>query len=80
MQMKWSSSGQDLNGQDKALVCQAFVASCEVLSANGDSRFQGRQGYYAREAVARLVVGFAKAGERDPQSLSRAVISQMNAL
>ena len=80
MQTNMNLSGHTLNIQEKNLVRQAFAVSCAALSANGDSRFQGRQGYYAREAVAKLVVGYAKAGERDPQNLSKAVISQMNAL
>jgi len=78
MQTNLNLSGHTLSNQEKVLVRQAFAQSCAALSANGDSRFKGRQGYYAREAVAKLVVGYAKAGERDLQNISRAVISQMN--
>jgi len=80
MQTTVNLSGHTLSNQERTLVRRAFAASCAALSANGDSRFQGRQGYYARETVARLVVGYAKAGERDLKNISQAVISQMNGL
>ena len=46
----------------------------------GDVRFRGRQEHYARETIARLIIGYASAGERDPFVLSREALRTMNAL
>jgi hypothetical protein len=59
---------------------EAYHRSCKVLSDAGDVRFTGRQAHYARETIARLIVGFASAGERDPAALSQATLREMNAL
>jgi hypothetical protein len=63
-----------------AVLGEAFRQSVDALSAANDVRFRGRQAHYARETIARLILGFASAGERDPRNLSQATLRQMNAL
>ena len=59
---------------------QAFRSSVETLSAADDVRLRGRQGHYARETIARLILGYASAGERDPNTLKQAALREMNVL
>jgi hypothetical protein len=60
-----------------AILDQAFRLSWEALSAENEARFRDRQGHYARETIAKMVIGRASAGERDPWALSRSVITEM---
>ena len=59
---------------------EAFRHSWTALSEANDSRLRGRQAHYTREAVARLIIGFASGGERDPVALSRSTLREMNGL
>jgi hypothetical protein len=59
---------------------EAFRQSCETFERSGDVRFNGRQAHYARETIAKLILGMASAGERDAQILSQAALREMNAL
>jgi len=63
---------------EMAILDQAFRLSWETLSAGNAPRFRDRQGYYARETIAKMVIGRASAGERDPVILSRSVIKEMS--
>ena len=60
-----------------AVLDEAFRLSWETLSAGDEPRFRDRQGYYARETIAKMVIGRATAGERDPRALSRSIITEM---
>jgi hypothetical protein len=64
---------------EMAALGEAFHRSCETLREAGDVRFRGRQEHYARETIARLIIGYASAGERDPFVLSREALRTMNA-
>jgi hypothetical protein len=59
---------------------EAFRQSWSVLREANDIRLSGRQAHYTRETMARLIIGFASAGERDPVALSRSTLREMNAL
>ena len=59
---------------------QAFRSSVDTMEAANDVRLHGRQGHYARETIARLILGYASAGERDPGNLTEAALREMNAL
>ena len=59
---------------------KAFRSSIDTMSAADDVRLRGRQGHYARETIARLILGFASAGEKDPGNLTEAALREMNAL
>jgi hypothetical protein len=59
---------------------EAFRQSWTALSDANDCRVYGRQAHYARETMAKLIIGFASAGERDPVALSRSTLQEMNAL
>lgn len=61
-----------------AVLDEAFRLSWETLSAGDEPRFRDRQGHYARETIAKMVIGRASAGERDPLILSRSVITEMS--
>jgi hypothetical protein len=50
------------------------------MRAADDVRLRGRQAHYARETIARLILGYASAGERDPNNLTEAALREMNAL
>lgn len=63
---------------EMAILDEAFRLSWETLSAEDEPRFRDRQGYYARETIAKMVIGRASAGERDPRALSRGIITAMS--
>jgi hypothetical protein len=65
---------------EMAALGEAFHRSCEYMRAAGDVRFSGRQEHYAKETIARLIIGYASAGERDPNILSRETLRTMNSL
>ena len=44
------------------------------------ARLSGRQAHYTRETMAKLIIGFASAGEKDPVNLSHSTLREMNAL
>jgi hypothetical protein len=65
---------------EMAVLGEAFRQSWTVLSEANDCRVHGRQAHYARETMARLIIGFASAGERDPVALSRSTLQEMNGI
>jgi hypothetical protein len=56
----------------------AFRRSCETFEQSGDVRFTGRQAHYTREIIAKLILGMARAGERDVDALAHGALSEMN--
>lgn len=77
MGLLWNRFGAAFNEQDKQVACEAFHTSWHALNVSSDQRFAGRQAHYAKEVVARLVAAYVSRGERDPMTMSRAVIAQM---
>jgi hypothetical protein len=73
-----SISGRVFEPGEMAILDEAFRLSWETLSADNAPRFRDRQGHYARETIAKMVLGRATAGERDPRALSRSVITEMS--
>ena len=65
---------------EMAVLGEAFRQSWTALSEANDIRLRGRQAHYTRETMAKLIIGFASAGERDPVALSRSTLREMNAL
>ena len=65
---------------EMAALSQAFRSSVDKMRAADDVRLRGRQAHYARETIARLILGYASAGERDPNTLTEAALREMNAL
>jgi hypothetical protein len=59
---------------------EAFRRSWTALHEANDTRIRGREAHYARETMAKLIIGFASAGERDPTTLSRSTLREMNAI
>jgi hypothetical protein len=65
--------------KDISALTEAYRSSCDALHAVNDVRMHGSQARYAQETIARLILGYASAGERDPSRLSAATLRQMNA-
>ena len=66
--------------RDMSVLGQAFGQTWSALAEANDPRLHGRRAHYARETIAKLIIGFASAGERDPVALSRSALSEMNGL
>lgn len=71
-------SGQVFDPQELDVLSRAFKRSCEILSAEDDVRFRRSDAArYAREVLARVIIGQAASGNRDPVSLSDEALGRM---